>query len=352
MVEEPLNRLYFHKYRINLQAKELIHLPTYKGSALRGVFGYALKRVVCAIKNSRCDTCILRLKCVYSSIMETPIPEDHPDHRKYKNAPHPYIIIPPLTGRQYFKPDDPISFEIVLIGRANEYLPYFVYAFTEMGRMGIGKDRGEFDVTSVEALNLDGSGMEIFSGNTGILRGTENRIDYSHFLNSPSPQPSPIKGEGGSHEITVSFDTPARIKADDRLSSDIPFNLLIRRLSERAFLLAHFHCGAEMGDYEEYAKGSETVETVSNKLRWIDWERYSSRQQTKMKLGGWVGEITYRGDLKKHLPLLRLGEHIHVGKATTFGLGRYRITAHPPSPNPSHQGRGTNAIPSPLGGEG
>lgn len=44
-----------------------------------------------------------------------------------------------------------------------------------------------------------------------------------------------------------------------------------------------------------------------------------------MKFGGLVGEITYQGDFKRYLPLLRLGEHIHVGKATTFGLGKYRI---------------------------
>ncbi len=44
-----------------------------------------------------------------------------------------------------------------------------------------------------------------------------------------------------------------------------------------------------------------------------------------MILGGWIGEITYKGDFQKYLPLLRLGEHIHVGKATVFGLGKYRI---------------------------
>ncbi|MEK7846650.1 MAG: hypothetical protein AAB257_06770, partial [Nitrospinota bacterium] len=113
---EPLSCLYFYKYRIKLKAKELISLPPYKGSALRGVFGYALKRVICVVKKSKCKDCMLRIKCVYSSIMETPIPEDHPDHRKYKNAPHPYIIVPPLTRLQYFKPDESISFDFVLIG--------------------------------------------------------------------------------------------------------------------------------------------------------------------------------------------------------------------------------------------
>ncbi|MGQ9569593.1 MAG: CRISPR system precrRNA processing endoribonuclease RAMP protein Cas6 [Thermodesulfovibrionales bacterium] len=125
--------------------------------------------------------------------------------------------------------------------------------------------------------------------------------------------------------MTISFETPARIEANDRLSSDIPFNLLIRRLSERAFLLAHFHCGAEMRDFEGFAKDSENVKTIKNKIRWVDWERYSSRQQTKMKFGGLVGDITYKGDFQKYLQLLRLGEHIHVGKAATFGLGKYRI---------------------------
>ncbi|MEW6215691.1 MAG: CRISPR system precrRNA processing endoribonuclease RAMP protein Cas6 [Nitrospirota bacterium] len=309
-----LNSLYFHKYRINLRAGDLIHLPPYKGSALRGVFGYTLKRIVCVIKKSRCNDCMLRLKCVYSSIMETPIPEDHPDYGKYRNAPHPYIIIPPLTRRRIFHPDDSIFFDIVLIGKANEYLPYFIYTFTEMGKIGIGKERGKFDVTSVEALHLDGTKTEIFNGNTGILKRAENKMDYSLFEKAEI-----------SDEITISFETPVRIKANDRLSSDIPFNLLIRRLSERAFLLSHLHCGAEMDDFEEFVKGSETIQTIRNKLRWVDWERYSTKQQTKMKFGGLVGEITYKGDFQKYLPLLRLGEHIHVGKATTFGLGKYRI---------------------------
>jgi hypothetical protein len=320
-----LSLLYFHKYKINLKPKELIHLPQYKGSALRGVFGHALKRVVCVMRGQSCENCMLRFKCVYSAIMETPIPEDHPDYRKYRNAPRPYIIIPPLTERQYFEPDGLVSFNVVLIGRANEYLPYFVFTFTEMGRIGIGKERGRFDISSVEAVNLDGIRNEIFSGTDKILKHSENRIDFSLFLNSPSPQPSPIKGEGRDDEITISFDTPVRIKEQDKLSSDIPFNLLIRRLSERAFLLSHLHCGAEMGDFEGFAEGSEDIKTIKNRLRWVDWERYSSRQKTKMKFGGWVGEITYRGDCQKYLPLLMLGEHIHVGKAVTFGLGKYRI---------------------------
>ena len=37
-----------------------------------------------------------------------------------------------------------------------------------------------------------------------------------------------------------------------------------------------------------------------------------------------MGEITYKGELKKFWPYIRLGEYMHVGKGSRFGLGRYR----------------------------
>jgi hypothetical protein len=42
-----------------------------------------------------------------------------------------------------------------------------------------------------------------------------------------------------------------------------------------------------------------------------------------MKLGGFVGEVEYRGELREFVPLLKLGEQIHLGKGTGFGLGKY-----------------------------
>lgn len=47
-----------------------------------------------------------------------------------------------------------------------------------------------------------------------------------------------------------------------------------------------------------------------------------------MKLGGFVGEITYKGEnLKEFLPYILLGTYTHLGKAATFGLGKYEIVS-------------------------
>ena len=74
-----------------------------------------------------------------------------------------------------------------------------------------------------------------------------------------------------------------------------------------------------------WGKQPKQIETKDGQVHWRDWERYSARQDTKMKMGGFVGEAQYRGELQHFLPLLKLGEAVHVGKATGFGLGRYEV---------------------------
>jgi hypothetical protein len=77
-------------FDFHIRALEPLILPVYKGSTLRGGFGHAFKRVVCAIKDRECHDCLLREKCVYSYVFETPPPHDTKIMRKYKAAPHPF----------------------------------------------------------------------------------------------------------------------------------------------------------------------------------------------------------------------------------------------------------------------
>ena len=81
------------RFVLTLRALDVIELPPYKGSTFRGGFGTAFKKVVCTIKGTECDNCLLKSKCIYSYIFETPPPEDYEILRKYENAPHPFIII-------------------------------------------------------------------------------------------------------------------------------------------------------------------------------------------------------------------------------------------------------------------
>jgi hypothetical protein len=111
-------------------------LPPFKGSTFRGVFGRALKEVTCALKRQECSTCLLRSQCVYTQVFEFP-----PDLQSQgaPPPPHPFVIEPPMTPQTHFSRGEQFDFTLLLFGPANQYLPYFVYAFEQMGIIGIGK---------------------------------------------------------------------------------------------------------------------------------------------------------------------------------------------------------------------
>jgi hypothetical protein len=50
-----------------------------------------------------------------------------------------------------------------------------------------------------------------------------------------------------------------------------------------------------------------------------------------MKMGGFVGEVEFSGVDEKFLPVLALGELLHVGTGTTMGLGKLEaeVVHHP-----------------------
>ncbi|MCL0035020.1 CRISPR system precrRNA processing endoribonuclease RAMP protein Cas6, partial [Dehalococcoidia bacterium] len=127
--------------------------------------------------------------------------------------------------------------------------------------------------------------------------------------------------------LAIRFVTPTRIKYQGRIEPEVNFCVLIKNLLRRISLLSEMHCNSRLDlDYAELIEKAKNVRIINSNLRWYDWERYSSRQKAKMKLGGFVGNITFEGDLAEFMPFIKLGEYLHIGKGTSFGLGEYVIS--------------------------
>lgn len=296
------------KITLRLAAQDAISLPEYKGSALRGGFGHAFRKVVCAVRKKVCDDCLLRQRCAYFYIFETPPPDGTEMMRKYPRAPHPFVIEPPDDEKRLYEPGERLEFSLVLIGKGREYLPYFIYAFEELGRMGIGKGRGRYCIE-----NVSSRGEIIYAAETKTL--------------CDPPQVVISSDNGPVEKITLTFLTPTRIKYEEQLAPIPEFHMLIRSLLRRLSSLSYFHDGRRMEtDFKGLIERAGAVRTMHKDLKWIDLPRYSARQQTTMMLGGFVGRMTFDGKLTEFMPYLRLGEIVHIGKATSFGLGKYVIT--------------------------
>ncbi len=313
---EAFSHITIGKFQLTLKAEEDLHLPAYKGSTLRGGFGHALKHVTCALKRQECPTCLLRTRCVYLYLFETPPPEDAEMMRLYPEAPHPFVIEPPETDSRTVSKDESLEFCLLLMGRALEYLPYFVYAFAHLGDRGIGRGKGKYTLERISAMN----GCDWAT----IYENGDQVLKQPAIFSTADAICRRCESLASSPELSFRFMTPVRIKFEGHLTNQIEFHHIVRSLLRRVSSVSYFHCGRRLDlDFRGLIDRAQQVKTVSTDLSWHDWERYSSRQKQSMSMGGLVGWVTFAGDFEEFLPLLALGEILHVGKAASFGLGKF-----------------------------
>ena len=306
------------KFRLGLKATETLHLPSYKGFTFRGGLGNVFKRTVCISRDKSCETCLLKEKCAYSYCFETPVKDAEDKERAgSSNWPHPYVLEPPPETKTTYQKGEELVLHLILIGKGIEYLPYFVFVFDELGRRRIGRNRNGYRLEKVESLWGEGNYRSIYDGRY-LLDSYEIKTfeGISKEVSSFNPQ-----------SITLKFLTPLHIISDKHLikrKEEMSFPVLIKSLTRRISLLSQDHCG-ENPDFKYLEAKAEAVRTLRNNLAWRNLPRYSSRQRVWMKHDGFVGEITFEGELKGFMPFIKLGEYIHIGSATAFGLGKYEI---------------------------
>ncbi len=315
-MNNPLAHFKIGQFRFDLKVIENLKLPEYKGAVFRGAFGSVFKKVVCLTKNKDCASCLLKEKCVYSYIFETPPPSDSRLMRKYPSAPHPFVLTPPLADDRVYEPGENISFELTLIGRSIEYLPYFIFTFEELGKIGLAKERSKFFLEEVRLVNRGQNGPVVYRGKEKVLHNYEGCPNFGEIESWPN----------NLRSLGLIFLTPTHLRYKVDLTSELEFHIFFRNLLRRISLLSYFHCATELDvNYRELIREAERIETQRRNLRWYDWERFSTRQQTRMKLGGFLGEAIFSGNFAPFWPYLRLGELIHVGKGSSFGLGKYEV---------------------------
>lgn len=339
----------FQCVRLLFRVKALspVQLPPFQGSMLRGAFGMALLRSACVLRQQRCSTCILRDRCIYSYTFETPL-MDGAESRRYANAPHPFVLNIETGQHGIEEPGSTFAFGITLIGRAIGFLPYFIHAIQRMGEMGVGRGRGTFELLQV--FNLDAEDRPVETVYEQGVMTIPSKILGPEQVVHPGIDPA-------VQSIRLHFITPLRLVRGGDLCREPIFHVLVRNLLRRLENLTRFHCdthgpsflaggrnassiatGLERDSKEDtspVAGGrqqngalldlAETVRLREDATRWYDWERYSSRQDRRMRLGGLVGEALFEGELAPFLPLLTMGSWVNIGKGTTFGLGRFRL---------------------------
>jgi hypothetical protein len=330
------------RYRLTYRVSRPVAFEGYLGSVLRGTFGARLKRISCPSTTVRCVGCEWRTSCAYAYIFETPVPEGAQRLRTHQDVPRPFVIEAPSPGVVRLVAGDELSLGLVLLGRAVDYLPHFILAFREIDRFAQGPATGPGANVRLEefAVERGGSGgREAGKGTAPSLDGVvwcaddPRRVAGGPVLTgreiltrAAAGTTEATGGDDGLKALTITFQTMTRLKHEAGYARRPEFPVLVRSLLRRVSNLLYFHGGADLGvDFRDLIARAGQVSLAHDGTCWQDWTRYSSRQGAAMDLGGFVGEARYAGDLDPFLPLLLLGEYVHVGKNATFGLGRIAV---------------------------
>lgn len=321
--------------RFRITPKILLIVPAMnKGNMLRGGFGHAFRRLCCMPQCRDAKTCPVAASCPYKLIFEPSPPPDAERLSKNQDIPRPFIFRPPPTTQTHFEPGQSFEFELVLIGQALEYIPYFVLAFRELAEGGLGLNRSRCTLDSVEELGLsspavgDSSAVAnprskvapVYSSEDQLFR-TVKGIDSSEWIESRINQLTADHGP-----LTISFLTPTFIRTDGRVIREPEFHHIFKRLRDRINALSTFFGEAALDvDFRGLGERSEKIKRVAGRFEWIDRARTSTKTGQRHELSGFVGGATYEGELDEFLPWLVMGELMHVGRFTAWGHGRFEI---------------------------
>jgi len=269
--------------------------PGYVGSAWRGAFGHALKKLVCIFKHGHCEHCPLAASCAYTTIFES-----HLTAETARGIPSPYTLYPVYDRNECNRSE--LHLYMTIMGEAAiGYFPFILHALRVAGEQGVGH----------KAFNFEA--VEHFDN--GAWKPLQSQPVALTAMPASSPQ-----------ALSLRLITPARFKHQGHFATPDTLTLELWITALRRRLISLAACWGDEASMRQICSIDHVDEWQSSELRWQEMDRYSSRQKTAMKMGGVVGKFSISAHQAEQLwPMLWLGQWTHIGKMTTMGLGRYEM---------------------------
>jgi hypothetical protein len=290
-----------HVWQIQYEVTRAGELPPLPTTALHGALARAVYDQVCIAKaRPNCAGCPAEPSCAYPVLFEPPTKEldSLRELGVTTEPPRPLAIAPepPLVPTREepiaVRPGDRVRFRLVALGKVWDYWDVLRRALRRVGRKGLG--------------------------------GRNSRVELQLEELNPVPTAETIAPTRIADSVTVRFLTPVRLKNQGQIASSIDAPLLLDAIARRAALLAHLD-ETDWKPTEGLASAAAALHSVAS-VRLVRVGRYSGRQRRWMLWPGLVGTVRLRGPtLPELMPLLHFGSIAQVGKATTFGFGRYEL---------------------------
>lgn len=298
----------FVTFHFKVQLKSTTHgtLPKYKNSMFRGVIARKFRENVCHDMKLACSGCAYLNNCQYSALFESP--ETSAAMLNHgRSVPHPYIISCD-SQKTEFIPGDALEFHFLLFGtEVAKYLPQLFMVLQQMEAYPLGKEQMLFSLERIL--------QETPSDSYTVMN--------QEFLSEPHTVLWEFSLPENYQTIFIQFSSPFRSQKQGKILREFHPDIFFEQLKRRYTQLHILY-----GEDQLLPEFPAAPDASSVKLLYQNWEdvpRYSSTHHRKMKLGGIIAgfQLERSEETDAWLPYILFGEKFHVGKATTFGMGKY-----------------------------
>ena len=283
------------RYRIKFKANQNIQLPEYAGSSLRGAFGHALKNIACLTAGLNKGHC----KCQ------------------------------PVESCLYRRIFDPAKQKLILQDRLQDVAPPFVIEAHSLSTKVLAGQEAYFYMTLVGDFAHNQQMMIQMAWQRALAVGIgsyHNTGQAQSQLISFELCDRPQLNWQTSENLRVQFLSHARIQHHGEILTVENFDPVIfcRSVVRRYLTLTEA--------YSEQSLSSACVKSLFDDVNHVQgeyrvdhrrWSRWSNRQKQKMQMDGLLGEVILQHVSNQLADILYLGQWLHVGKGSVFGLGQY-----------------------------
>lgn len=274
--------------KISLVSLGTAKLPAYLGSTLRGVVGQALH---------------------YDSNTYNYLYNNRSLSNGRQDIPNPYLLVLPELNCHEYRPGEELCFNILLIGGATQYAKSLVDAL-QRKKFGLGALRYPFVLKK-------------------ITHDLDQRViwkDGSFYEAAARSVVLPYRSLPEVNRITIRTRTPLRIRRDGALLETIDFITIIRNITNRLeTLVARYGGWVDSREAARIQTLSAQVTLTQSQFELRSIMRYSNRTGEKMDFSGLTGSMQVQGELTPFVPWLYAAQILHIGRNTTFGMGRIEV---------------------------
>jgi hypothetical protein len=306
----------FYRFRFRFRATGTLYFPPYKsGNIVRGAFGSIFRKLVCIPSCRDSSTCDVRTSCPYARVFR-PRAAHGEGPSGLADWPRPFVFRASHLDSSTVRQGEAFHFDVLIFNVRDPTLEYFVLAFAELAREGLGPSRACAEMTAVDQLDPNGETVaRVFKG---------QRVEMCELA---APIALDIReAPERVDRVGVRFVTPTELKSARQVVQRPEFGILFGSLRDRISTLRTLYgLGPLEIDFRAMGERAAAVRMVRCDLQWRDVDRLSSRSGERHPLGGFVGGAEYEGDLREFVGFLRVGKWVGVGRQTVWGKGEIEL---------------------------